>query len=163
AQQWAVADLETLLARPADGSPPTGVDRAITFLAAASTPGRHPDVAPHLEALLLADPRLAVDAGGAALTALTHLDHEVLAEIAEEALRLLGAADPTEDRSAHLVGPLVVLGIVALSAGDHERALDLFTQAAEHAPRADEGHGLGGVAKAAALIGLGNALSVGDR
>jgi len=81
AQQWAGSDLAALLSRPADGAAPIGVERAITFLAAASAPGRHPDVATHLEALLQNDPRLAVDAGGAALVALTHLSPVTLVAV----------------------------------------------------------------------------------
>lgn len=83
AEPWAVDDLTALLTRPADGSAPLGAKRAITFLAAASAPDRRPHVAAHLEALLRADPGLAMAAGGAALTALTHLDPEVLAGITE--------------------------------------------------------------------------------
>ncbi|MFC0543006.1 hypothetical protein [Kutzneria chonburiensis] len=143
AQPWATADLDALLARPADGSPPTGVDRAITFLAAASAPGRHPHVAAHLETLLLADPRLALDAGGAALTALTHLAPKALIAVANTfpardinldagmfavVESLLGRALEQADGIAK-ASMLVSLATRAWWAGAVERAVELCREA----------------------------------
>ncbi|MFF4568461.1 tetratricopeptide repeat protein [Streptomyces sp. NPDC001410] len=71
---WAADVVGALVARAPDGSPPAHLARALTFLASAAAPHRWPHAVRHLETLLHADPALAVDAGGAALTALAALD-----------------------------------------------------------------------------------------
>ncbi|MFF8423862.1 hypothetical protein ACF07Y_01710 [Streptomyces sp. NPDC016566] len=74
AAPWAADFAGALVARDPDGSPPAHLGRALTFLASAAAPHRWPHAVRHLETLLRADPALAVDAGGAALTALAALD-----------------------------------------------------------------------------------------
>jgi Tetratricopeptide repeat len=72
AMPWAVSTGDALLARSADGNARMWTPRAIIFLAAAAE--RWPHVGPHyLYPLLRADPRLAVDAGGTALSSLANL------------------------------------------------------------------------------------------
>ncbi|MEU5691968.1 hypothetical protein [Actinosynnema sp. NPDC020468] len=144
AEQWALPSLRALLARSADGTPPTGVDRAVTFLAAASAPGRRPHVVAHLEALLRADPKLALDAGGAALSALTHLDPEVLAGIVgdfplRDADLDVGMYDVIEAASSVVLGGagspaeraevFAQLSLRARFAGELDRAVELGKEA----------------------------------
>jgi tetratricopeptide (TPR) repeat protein len=69
---WAVGTGGALLDRSPEGEAAMWTPRAITFLAAAAERWLH--VGPrYLYPLLGADPRLALDAGGAALTSLAHL------------------------------------------------------------------------------------------
>ncbi|WP_435176544.1 tetratricopeptide repeat protein [Actinacidiphila sp. bgisy145] len=76
ARSWAFPVAQALaqaLGRAApDGSPPGHIGRTITFLTAAA--GRWPHVTAHLSQILAADPGLALEAGGPALTALAGLD-----------------------------------------------------------------------------------------
>lgn len=71
---WAAATARALSARAPGAQPPAHAARLLTFLASAAAPGRWPHLAPHLAALLRADPGLAVAAGSAALTALADVD-----------------------------------------------------------------------------------------
>jgi Tetratricopeptide repeat len=72
AKPWAVGTGGALLVRSPDGNAAMWTPRAITFLAAAAERWSH--VGPHyLYPLLRVDPRLALDAGGAALSSLAHL------------------------------------------------------------------------------------------
>jgi tetratricopeptide (TPR) repeat protein len=73
AQPWASATTTTLLSRQGDQhTPAPWTPRAVTFLAAAA--GRWPHLGNrYLFPLLRADPQLALDAGGAALTSLATL------------------------------------------------------------------------------------------
>ncbi|WP_285483893.1 hypothetical protein [Amycolatopsis sp. NBRC 101858] len=82
---WSLDRVRELLARNPDGSWPSYIDRAITFLAAASAPGRNPHVAPHLAANLRENPAVAFAAGNAALAAITHLDDDTLEAVMAEA------------------------------------------------------------------------------
>jgi Tetratricopeptide repeat len=69
---WAVGTSDALLGRSPEKEAAIWTPRAITFLAAAADRWLH--LGPHyLYPLLHADPRLALDAGGAALTSLAHL------------------------------------------------------------------------------------------
>jgi len=73
-QPWAIGTGGALLvrSRSPEGDAAVWIPRAITFLAAAAE--RWPHVGPHyLYPLLRVDPRLAVEAGGAALSSLAHL------------------------------------------------------------------------------------------
>ncbi|UBU18088.1 tetratricopeptide repeat protein [Nonomuraea gerenzanensis] len=73
AQPWAAHTAGTLLTRDSDHAPPAWTPRAITFLATATQ--RWPHLGPrHLYPLLRHDPKLALTAGSAALTALASLD-----------------------------------------------------------------------------------------
>jgi tetratricopeptide (TPR) repeat protein len=81
---WASADIAALAARQQDGSPPAYVTRMLQFLASAAAPGRWRHVAGHLEAILGADPALAVEAGSSVLSAIAEvsdLDSSVFDEI----------------------------------------------------------------------------------
>ncbi|MFE6777461.1 hypothetical protein [Streptomyces sp. NPDC057702] len=71
---WAAETARLLLARDERGAPPPYAARAVTFLASAAAPHRWPHVTAGLAGMLRADPALAVDAGGAALSALAELD-----------------------------------------------------------------------------------------
>ena len=75
-----------------NGALPAYTARMITFLASAAGPGRWPHVAQHLNAILRADPALAVGAGGAALSALA----DVL-EIETDVLRAVEGYFPRSD------------------------------------------------------------------
>ena len=69
---WAAETGDALLIRSPDGDAATWIPRAIIFLAAAAERWDH--VGPrYLYPLLTGDPRLAVDAGSAALSSLAHL------------------------------------------------------------------------------------------
>ncbi|MGW5653868.1 tetratricopeptide repeat protein [Streptomyces humi] len=70
---WAAFTAQALAARTAQGEPPAHISRLITFLASAAGPGRWPHLAPHLGALVRADPALVVAAGSAALTAVANV------------------------------------------------------------------------------------------
>jgi len=81
---WASDAPTRLLTRDTNSKPPTFAPRTITVLAAAAT--RWPHAAERLNAILAADPALAVDAGSAALTALADaptVDDAVLGAIEE--------------------------------------------------------------------------------
>jgi tetratricopeptide (TPR) repeat protein len=71
AQRWAPGTATALITRGDTGTPPAHVTRALIFLAAAAAPDRWRHVAAHLNTVLANDPALAIDAGSAALTALT--------------------------------------------------------------------------------------------
>jgi len=85
ARGWAALVVQKLLARDGEGAPPGWTSRAVTFLATAAE--RWPHVGScHLFPLLRNDPRLAVDAGGAALSALARVadpDPALLEAVAE--------------------------------------------------------------------------------
>ncbi|MGV9728052.1 tetratricopeptide repeat protein [Streptomyces albogriseolus] len=70
---WAADAVRTLLGRDGDGTAPAWTRRAVTFLAAAAERWPHV-VSGHLQPLLREDPRLAVDAGSAALAGLARVD-----------------------------------------------------------------------------------------
>jgi tetratricopeptide (TPR) repeat protein len=75
AQVWAEPSATMLLTRDDDQQPPPWTPRALTFLASAAL--RWPHLRDgYLYPLLLRDPRLAVDAGNAALTAIATLHHD---------------------------------------------------------------------------------------
>lgn len=81
---WAAPTASALTRRDRDGAPPVHISRAITLLASAAAPDRWPHVAVHLGEILREDPRLALDAGSGALSALadvTSLPVEVLESI----------------------------------------------------------------------------------
>ena len=84
-QPWALSVADTLLRRRQDGTPPPWISRAVTFLAASAQ--RSPHVAQELlYPVLRTDPRLAIDAGSAALVTIVSIpecDLEVLERIAE--------------------------------------------------------------------------------
>ena len=81
---WALDTVKYLAAHAAEGAAPEIARRMITVLAAAAAPDRWPHVAGHLEAIVRADPALAVAAGSAGLAALAalDLDPEVLEAVA---------------------------------------------------------------------------------
>ncbi|MFI0975988.1 tetratricopeptide repeat protein [Streptomyces sp. NPDC021093] len=84
AQSWAPATATALLARRPGGAAPAHTPRAVTFLAASADRWPHLG-ADHLYPLLRDDPRLALDAGSAALVALAAnptVDMELLEAIA---------------------------------------------------------------------------------
>ncbi|WP_405801308.1 tetratricopeptide repeat protein [Streptomyces sp. NBC_01506] len=97
AQPWAPPTTTSLLSRRgADRSAPDWTPRAITFLATAAQ--RWPHLGPrHLYPLLRADPRLAIEAGSAALTALAALD-----DIDPALLEAVGALFPHPERHPDL-------------------------------------------------------------
>lgn len=91
---WAAEAARALLARDARGEPPAYATRAVTFLASAAAPHRWPHLADGLAGVLRADPALAVDAGGAALSALAELDLDrALLEAIDGHLPELGQLD----------------------------------------------------------------------
>ena len=74
-QAWAEASTRMLLTRNEDEQSPPWTPRALTFLASAAH--RWPHLRDeYLYPLLIKDPRLAVDAGNAALTAIAALHHD---------------------------------------------------------------------------------------
>ncbi|MER7945411.1 tetratricopeptide repeat protein [Streptomyces sp. NPDC094458] len=85
AQAWAGPTSRLLTVRDEEGSAPAHLARALTFLASAAMPDRWPHLTGYVEEILRTDPLLALDAGGAALTALAAagLDTEVLEAIEE--------------------------------------------------------------------------------
>ncbi|MFG2539396.1 tetratricopeptide repeat protein [Streptomyces sp. NPDC048511] len=85
AQAWAASTSRLLTVRDEEGSAPAHLARALTFLASAATPDRWPHLTGYVEEILRTDPLLALDAGGAALTALAaaELGTEVLEAIEE--------------------------------------------------------------------------------
>ncbi|MCL7382484.1 tetratricopeptide repeat protein [Streptomyces sp. 35G-GA-8] len=97
AQSWAAPTTTSLLSRQGAGrSAPTWTPRAITFLASAAQ--RWPHLGPrHLYPLLRAAPRLAIEAGSAALTALAALD-----DIDPALLDTIGSLFPYPERHAEL-------------------------------------------------------------
>lgn len=117
---WASDRLRTLLARDPDGTWPRYADRAVTFLAASSAPDRNPHVAPHLAAILRADPGLAYAAGNAALTAMTHLDEETLAAVADAAP---GFSDPRVDVGVYAVMRRVLAAVAEGEVDGHLRVV----------------------------------------
>ncbi|ARF58349.1 tetratricopeptide repeat protein [Streptomyces gilvosporeus] len=74
AAPWAAGTIGTLVARDGQGAPPGHTARALTFLASAAAPHRWPHAVRHVEAVLRADPALALAAGAAALSALAACD-----------------------------------------------------------------------------------------
>ncbi|MEU5301121.1 hypothetical protein ACH4YO_16440 [Streptomyces noursei] len=74
AAPWAADTTRTLVARDGQGAPPGHTARVLTFLASAAAPHRWPHAVRHLEAVLRADPALALAAGAAALSALAACD-----------------------------------------------------------------------------------------
>ena len=84
AQEWADTTIATLTSRSSDSAPPAHIARTLTFLAAASAPGRWTHTAAYLNPILRADPALAIAAGSAAMTALANapgIDMNVLEAI----------------------------------------------------------------------------------
>ncbi|WP_422733147.1 tetratricopeptide repeat protein [Micromonospora sp. WMMD558] len=71
---WAAPTAIALLTRDADGAAPAWAPRAITFLASATQRWPHLGTAT-VHPLLRTDPKLAIDAGSAALIALSDLTH----------------------------------------------------------------------------------------
>ena len=138
---WAADASATLLARSSEGQAPAFTPRTITFLAASAT--RWPHAAVQLNAVLGADPALAVDAGSTALSALADVptvEIAVLEAIEAKFLddrdvdldpgvaavtsrltphRLARSTDPAERARLHFV-----LAYRLMNAGHHRRALD---------------------------------------
>ncbi|MFJ4190475.1 tetratricopeptide repeat protein [Kitasatospora sp. NPDC089509] len=110
AQDWAPATAALLL-RAADGAPPPWTPRAIAFLAAAAA--RWPHLGPgYLFPLLLREPRLALAAGSAALTALAGIP-----DVGIDVLEAVAVHFPGRD-----TGDLAV-GVAAVTRGLAERQL----------------------------------------
>ncbi|MFE9795438.1 tetratricopeptide repeat protein [Streptomyces goshikiensis] len=176
ADDWSDEAVRQLLGRDADGSPPAHLQRAVTFLASAAAPGRWRHVTHCLSEALLADPRLALDAGGAALSAVADamdipvlsaieevlppgrnvdLDVAVAAVVARLAdLRLALHPDPATTASLH-----AMLGYRTLNSGEYTTAAAAYAQCVRirrDLAASDPGM-LGALAKA--LNNFGNALS----
>ncbi|WP_412538660.1 tetratricopeptide repeat protein [Longispora sp. K20-0274] len=145
---WAADALAALLARGGDGGLAAHTPRSVTFLAASA--GRWPHVAGVLASLLTADPALAVDSGGTALTAIAEvpgLGAEVLtrverrfpdgphmdlaggmAAVTARRIRLQLAAAGSEDEwAARLIDP--DLGYRLILAGRYREAATALTDA----------------------------------
>ncbi|MFE7355600.1 tetratricopeptide repeat protein [Streptomyces sp. NPDC057543] len=121
AQEWAGAVTSALLIRGGEDTPASWTPRAITFLTTAAK--RWPHLGPkHLYPLLEEDPRLAVTAGSAALTALADLD-----DISPE---LLEAVEDHLPKQRHVD---LDVGIAALAKRLAEHRLARFSDTAVHA------------------------------
>ncbi|WP_405607591.1 tetratricopeptide repeat protein [Streptomyces sp. NBC_01508] len=123
AQPWAAPTTNSLLTRQGAGrSAPNWTPRAITFLATAAQ--RWPHLGPrHLYPLLRDDPRLALEAGSAALTALAALD-----DIDPVLLEAIGSLFPSLERH-----PDLDPGIAAFTVPLAEHQFSLSDDPAEHA------------------------------
>jgi tetratricopeptide (TPR) repeat protein len=176
-QDWARPTSATLLARHPDGrTAPPWTPRAVTFLAAAA--GRWPHVGPRcLFPLLRDDPRLAVDAGGAALTALAAIadvDMDVLSSIDEQlpedrqidldagiaavAGRLTEARLSATDDPAEQAELRRALAWRLANAGEHERSLAIYEEAVVIGRRSAEANPGHAERLGAALSGVANQL-----
>ncbi|AJC54753.1 tetratricopeptide repeat protein [Streptomyces sp. 769] len=163
AAPWAADTTRTLVARDGQGAPPGHIARVLTFLASAAAPHRWPHAVRHLEAVLRADPALALAAGAAALSALAacDLDTAVLeaidahlpghgqvdldAGIAAFTQRLTRHRLPATDDPAQHARLHQNLGFRMIRAGHREeamaateRAVDIFRQSAVAEPAAYE-------------------------
>ncbi|MEY2230549.1 tetratricopeptide repeat protein [Streptomyces sp. BF23-19] len=124
ADSWSDEAVQQLLRRAADGSPPAHLPRAVTFLASAAAPGRWRHVTHCLAQAFLADPRLALDAGGAALSAVADaMDEPVLSAIDE-------VLPPDRHVDLDVAVAAVVARLVDLRLAEHP---DPATTAALHA------------------------------
>jgi tetratricopeptide (TPR) repeat protein len=118
---WAVPAAITLTVRERDGLAPAHISRAITLLAAAAQ-DRWPHVAAHLNSVLKTDPALAVDAGSAALTALS-----TVPDLSFELLEAIDSLLPIERHVS--LDP----GIAAVASRLFERRLAVTADPAERA------------------------------
>ncbi|MFJ9246876.1 tetratricopeptide repeat protein [Streptomyces sp. NPDC101776] len=143
---WADDAVHCLLGRRSDGSPPAHLPRALTFLSSAAAPDRWPHVAHCLTDTLVADPQLAVDAGGAALSGVaeaceapvlsavesvmperrTDLDI-AMAAIVHRLTDLRIAENPDPLTKAHL---LAMRGYRKLNAGDYAAGVAAYRECA---------------------------------